>query len=372
MVVRYDSRVQPDVIVVGAGIIGCAVARALASEGARVTVLESSHVAAGATHASAGVLAPYIEAPAPGPLLELTTRSLAMYEAFMTSLAAEGIAVEYRRCGTLEFASDAATAQRLRQACQLFPDQLKWLDRSAARDLEPGVHADIEGALLVATHGYVHVPQFVAGLAASAESRGAAFRHGVSVTGIRASSATLIVECDSLGPLEARQVVLACGSWADRVGVEGCGPQGIRPIRGQLLRVGWDGPPVTHVLWGPDCYVVPWSDGTLLVGATVEDVGFDQRTTLAGVRDLMDAVCGLLPRAWRATLLEARAGLRPGSSDGLPVLGPSERVKGLTYAVGHYRNGILLAPLTAKVVADWICRGVEDPGFPATRPDRGK
>jgi glycine/D-amino acid oxidase-like deaminating enzyme len=146
----------------------------------------------------------------------------------------------------------------------------------------------------------------------------------------------------------------------------------VKPIRGQLLRIAWDGPPITRVLWGPDCYIVPWRDGTLLVGATVEDVGFDQRTTLAGVRDLMDAVCALLPRAWRATLLETRAGLRPGSADGLPVVGPSERLEGLTYAVGHYRNGILLAPLTAQLVSEWVADRRDDPALKVMRPDRLK
>ena len=92
----------------------------------------------------------------------------------------------------------------------------------------------------------------------------------------------------------------------------------MRPVRGQLLQLAWTGPPLSHVIWGKDCYVVPWQDGTVLVGATVEEVGFDERTTAAGVRDLLDAVCELLPEAWGATFLDARAGLRPATPDALP------------------------------------------------------
>ena len=355
---------------IGAGIIGCAIARELAVGGARVTVLEMSQIASGATQASAGVLAPYIEAPARGPLLDLTSRSLSMYEHFIESLAAEGAPVEYRRSGSLEFAHDTASVNRLRDEQRLFPDQLQWLDREAARACEPSVYEGIEGALLAPAHGYVRVPQLVAALARSAAAHGAVIRTGTRVTGIRQSPAGLAVDIDGGGFVTSPHVVLASGSWGDVLPIERGRPQGIRPVRGQLLRIGWDGPPITRVLWGAECYIVPWRDGTLLVGATVEDVGFDQRTTLAGVRDLMDAACALLPRAWRATLLEARAGLRPGSSDGLPVVGPSGTIEGLTYAVGHYRNGILLTPLTARIVADWITSGQRDPALAMMRPDR--
>jgi glycine oxidase len=366
----YDAGVNPDVVVIGAGIIGCGIARELSRRGARVAVLEAAGIAAGATQASAGVLAPYIEAPARGPLLELTTRSLSLFDALIASLAAEGAVVEYRRCGTIEFASDAAAAERLRHEQRMFPGELRWLDREEARGLEPSVNEGIEGALLAEAHGYVHVPQLVAALAASAARGGVTIETGVRVTGIRQQSNDDIrIECADR-VITAPRVVLACGSWADALPIEGGPNQGVRPIRGQLLRIGWDGPPVERVLWGADCYVVPWCDGTLLVGATVEDVGFEQHTTLAGVRDLMDAVCALLPRAWRASLLEARAGLRPGSADGLPVVGPSTRLPGLTYAVGHYRNGILLAPLTAALVADWLLDGRRDAALEVMRPDR--
>jgi glycine oxidase len=118
--------------------------------------------------------------------------------------------------------------------------------------------------------------------------------------------------------------------------------------------VRWQGSPLAKVIWGPRCYLVPWLDGTVLVGATTEHVGFDERNTVAGVRMLLDAARELLPGMEEATFLEARAGLRPATSDSLPIIGPSPTSERLVYATGHYRNGILLAPLTARLVADVI------------------
>ena len=164
--------------------------------------------------------------------------------------------------------------------------------------------------------------------------------------------------------------MIAAGSWAGQLDVDDGAAAAVRPVRGQLLRLQWRGAPLHHIVWGPDCYVVPWGDWTVLVGATVEDVGFDERTTAAGVRDLLDAVCELLPEAWRATFIEARVGLRPATPDGLPFIGASERSSRLVYATGHYRNGILLAPLTARLIADLIVDGREDAALAQLRPTR--
>ena len=144
----------------------------------------------------------------------------------------------------------------------------------------------------------------------------------------------------------------------------------MKPIRGQLVRLKWNAPPITHVLWSDRCYIVPWLDGTVLVGATVEDVGFDEQTTAAGVRDLLDAACDLMPQAWGAAFIDARVGLRPATGDGLPIIGRSRQTPGLVYATGHYRNGILLAPLTAQLVGDLVIDGRSDPVLEFVSPSR--
>ena len=142
----------------------------------------------------------------------------------------------------------------------------------------------------------------------------------------------------------------------------------VRPSH--VLHLAWNGPPLRRVIWSERCYLVPWEDGTLLVGATVEEAGFDERTTAAGVHDLIDAACDIVPRAWTSGLLSAKAGLRPASPDELPIIGSSSVVPNLIYATGHYRNGVLLAPLTSKLVADAMLENKVDRLMGFTSPQR--
>ena len=141
-------------------------------------------------------------------------------------------------------------------------------------------------------------------------------------------------------------------------------------MRGQLLHLFLPEPKLTHIVWGSRCYTVPWPDGTLLVGATLEEVGFDDRATASGVRDLLDAVCELVPRARQAGFLGVRVGLRPGTPDTLPIIGRSARVPGLVYATGHFRNGVLLAPLTGELVAAILSGDESDAALGVVSPSR--
>jgi glycine oxidase len=365
-----------DVIVIGAGIIGCAITRELARRGAKVLVFEARSVGAGATQASAGVLAPYIEAPRPGALLDLTTRSLAMYDDFVADVRAEaGMDVEYRRCGTIEVAENDEAAARLQRRIEQNDGragQLEWLDRDAVHAVEPALTETVRGGLVEPTHGYVQVARLTEALV------WASMRHGVEwethrrIASIEPATAGegLDVISEDGSRWTARTVIVATGSWAPQGLAREPAAAAVRPVRGQLVKVAWQGPPVRHIVWGPNCYVVPWLDGTALVGATVEEVGFDERTTAAGVRDLLEAVCELIPEAWKATFLEARVGLRPASADGLPIIGPSARLPGLVFATGHYRNGVLLAPVTASIVSDLVLHDKHDPSLRALTPTR--
>jgi len=177
---------------------------------------------------------------------------------------------------------------------------------------------------------------------------GAAIARG-RVSRVTRAGSTVRVET-SAQTLEADKVVLAAGAWTNAI--QGIRTPPLRPVRGQLLHLGWHGEPLSTIVWGPECYVVPRTDGTILVGATVEEVGFDERATAAGIRDLLDSACELLPEGWGASFLEARVGLRPATPDELPVLGEDPAVPGIVHASGHYRNGVLLAPITASLIAD--------------------
>jgi glycine oxidase len=341
-----------DVIVIGAGIIGCAVAREVAAAGHRTCILEARDVAAGATQASAGMLVPYIEAPDDGGLHELTVRSLAMYDEFIAHLRDEGADIEYRRCGTLQVAEDTAAAAHLEAQASWIRSlgiEARWLDGAQAVAIEPAVRAP-GGALLVPTHGYVRAEQLTAALLESAKHYGAEFFPHRHVQQITYDGTCVSVTAGDV-TYRASSIVVAAGSWSGLVINDG---PPVSPVRGQLVRLRWHGPPIGRVLWGGHCYIVPWLDGTLLVGATMEEVGFDERATLAGVASLLDAARALLPDAGDATFVEARAGLRPSTPNGLPIIGRAPDHPSVIYATGHYRNGVLLAPLTAKMVVDLL------------------
>lgn len=369
---RYDAKMRHewDVVVVGAGIIGLATGRELARRGARTVILEAHAAASGATQASAGMLAPHIEAAHDDALHQLTVRSLGLYDRFVAEVERDsGSHVEYGRRGTLELALDAAAAGTLTRQARRLADsgvEAEWLDGGAAAAMEPAV-VEPHAGLFIAPHGYVRVGQLASALASAARQHGATLVEHAPVEAVRAGSDGAVdVSAGGLS-YRAPAVVVAAGSWSGTVGP--AGPR-VSPVRGQLLQLAWQGPVITRVLWTEHCYIVPWSDGSLLVGATVEEAGFDQRNTVEGVGALLAAAARVLPAASRATFVAARAGLRPGTPDGLPFIGRSADHPGIVYATGHYRNGVLLAPLTAALVADLVIDGREDPALALTAPGR--
>jgi glycine oxidase len=280
-----------------------------------------------------------------------------------------GLSVEFRRCGTIEVATDEATVAALRGR-SADTAGAEWLSRAQLADLEPGLSDTCGGGLLVRDHGYVAAAAFTEALAWGAMRHGAQIETHRRIAQVLPSAAGVRVVAEDGTGWSAGRVVLAAGSWAKLAGLAEAATTRVHPIRGQLLRLAWAGPSLGRIVWGERCYVVPWKDGTVLVGATVEDVGFDERTTAAGVRDLLDAVCELLPQAWTATFVDARVGLRPATTDGLPLLGPSAAAPNVVYATGHYRNGVLLAPITATLLADSILDERADPALAAFSPAR--
>lgn len=366
---------SPDIIVIGAGIIGCASAHALAAAGAKVRVIDTRRVGEGASHASAGVLAPYIEGHEPGPLRALGRCSLDLYDAFIEQINSDSaLTIPYDRSGTLEVVFEESEAARyVATANTLGRENIdaRWLDAEAVRAAEPLVSTDALGGLLIGYHGFVGAPDLTDALARAAVRRGAQFILETRVVAIRSGlDGTPAVETES-GTLTADQVVLAAGSWAGQIAIAGVEPAPIKPVRGQLVHLAFQTvQPLRHVIWSAECYIVPWRNGRVLVGATVEDVGFDEHATAAGVHDLLDAACTLVPHLWQASFAEVRVGLRPASPDALPVVGRSTAVPGLIYALGHYRNGVLLTPLTAALVKDLVMGNGDDPALTQLSPSR--
>jgi glycine oxidase len=357
-----------NITVVGAGVVGCAVAHELACRGARVQIIDPRGAGRGATSASAGILAPLIEGHSPS-LLRLGTCSVALWDEFIRRLQIEsGLAVEYERTGTLQVALDEAQAAVLSELASRLESASvphSMLDGHESAKLEPSLTVRTVAGLLVPAHGYVGPAPLIDALTRALASR------GVSVTSSRAlrvDEGTEAVLTTDSGEIRSDAVVVAAGSWSAQLLNR---PRDVvRPIRGQLLSLSTERRPAARVIWGTDCYVVPWKDGTVLVGATVEDVGFDESTTAAGVRGLLNAAVDLMPALEQARFREARAGLRPKTEDELPVIGRSSTMPHVFYAIGHYRNGVLLAPLTAALIADLVLDGRERPELSDVRPDR--
>ena len=350
-----------EVVVVGAGIIGCAIARELAVRGVASTVFDPRPVAGGATQASAGMLAPYVEAHERGPLLELGLESLGLFESLIPRLRGENFQIPFGLIGTLEVALMTEQAARLKRG-----QRGGWLEPADVATTYPQLCPTL-GGFSNDEHGAIDARLFTAALAGSAQRHGVEFKHA-RVERVDPARGRFVVHADG-EQIEAATVVLSAGAWSNQIA--GIPTPPLRPVRGQLLLMRWDLRPLQSIVWGPDCYIVPRiGDGTILVGATVEEVGFDERSTEAGVKRLLDAARALFPDLREDALQEVRVGLRPATPDDLPVIGLDRTVPGLFHATGHYRNGVLLAPITARAVADLVTAGATDIDLESFRPDR--
>jgi len=357
------------ITVVGAGIVGCAIAHELAARGADVQLVDSRGAARGATRASAGILAPTIEGHTPA-LRRLAASSLAMYDAFVREVErASGRRLDYRRTGSVRVTyGSGGELDLVAEAKSLAEAGIEHalLDDDQLRRVVPGVSSRAEAGLLVPEHGYVRAAELTLALLAGAVARGARIATS-TVHEIDTHQGAPVVRLDQ-GAFETDAVVLASGSWP--VDLQSDRAPTVTPVRGQLVHLQADAASLTRVVWGPDCYLVPWQDGSTLVGATVEDVGFDERSTAEGVHELLAAAFELLPALRGAAFREVRVGLRPKASDELPVIGRSPSMPGVYYALGHYRNGVLLSPLTATLIADLVLDGREREELELVRPDR--
>jgi len=362
-----------DVVVVGGGVIGLGCAWRLAQGGARVAVLDRGEPGGGATRVAAGMLAPVGELTFGEPeLLELTLAAARLYPEFVAELeAATGESTGYERLGALHVALDRDEAAQLRRVHDLQRSlelEAEWLPPRRCRDLEPGLTPSFHGGVLAAGEAAIDPRALTRVLLAACAAEGVEVRAETEVVdgifesgrlvGVRTASRrsdTQEVSDHRLdGEIRAETVVLAGGAWS---GAMAWLPQAarppVRPVKGQVVELRRrDGePPARHILASERVYLVPRPDGRLVVGATVEEMGFDTAVTAGGVHELLREAYRLLPDLAEMEWVGATAGLRPGTPDNLPLVGPGA-IDGLVLATGHYRNGILLAPLAAQAVAD--------------------
>jgi glycine oxidase len=355
-----------DVVIIGGGVIGLGIAWRLAIAGARVTVFDKGAAGGGASYAAAGMLAACCEAePGEEDLIALGRASQALWPAFANELQqVSGIDVELRSEGTLVLALTADDQARLLHHA-IFQDQLglplEWISAAETRRREPHLAGRLAGAIWSPEDHEVDNPKLAQALRIAAEQAGAVVREHCPVRAIARNGdrVTGVVVGDATVPADV--VIVAAGPWSG--GIAGLPSElPVRPIKGQMLALQTDpsAPPLSHVVWGPCVYFVPRRDGRLLVGATVEENGFDSTLTAGGVLSLLEAAWRIVPTIEDLPIAEMWVGHRPGSRDDAPILGPSP-LQGLVYATGHHRNGILLTPVTANAIARFILAGEIDP-----------
>jgi len=351
----------PSVAVIGGGIIGCATAGELARRGCRVTLLERASPGAEASSAAAGLLSPLGPSPEPGPFHRLAIESWRLYPAVAAELRdLTGVDVEHMTAGTLYplHSPPEIAAARQRRGWPLAGEfGIEVVEGSDLRALEPALAKDLSAALLIRGDHWVNNQRLVTAYAAAAAARGVTVRTGAEVSRI-------LVEGDRVRgvlvdgeALHADAVLLAAGAWSAALTASIGLRLPVAPVRGQMLAVSNVPPLITHAVHGDDIYVVPRPSGEVLIGATVEHAGFVRAVTPDGLGSLIAAAVALVPEIGRRPVTRSWCGFRPWVPDGQPVLGPWPDVAGLFVATAHYRNGILMAPITAALLTRCIVDG---------------
>lgn len=352
-----------DVVVAGAGVIGLSVAWRAAQRGLTVTVVDDAP-GTGASYAAAGMLAPVAEAAyGEEPLVELSRSSLALYPSFVAELVeASGLPVDLRTAGTLLVGFDDDDVRELDRThafhLELGLDATRLAPR-ACRSQEPSLTPRLRGGVRVAGDHSVEPRGLHAALLAAGAAAGVTLVRGrVGEVHVEQGRATG-VRLEDGDVLLATQVVLALGAWSGRLAGVPEGSVPVRPVKGQILRLRGTpllGGAVRALVRGRSVYLVPYGEDRLVVGASVEEQGFDPRVTAGAVLDLLRDATEVVPGLTELELVETLARWRPGTPDNGPLLGPSS-VPGLVLATGHYRNGVLLAPVTAAALADVLTGG---------------
>lgn len=369
-----------DVVIVGGGIIGCASAYYLSKAGASVTLLERDEVAGAASGAAAGILVQPPEALPSGAFGDLCRAGVDAYPSLVEALRDEtGIDVQYLAAGILLPAGTEQRAQVLRAVArwqQGLGLNLEWVEGSPLRLLEPALAESVLGAAYSPQGHHVNpglltqaLAQAAAGPACRQARRGAVLKQGTAVVGfLRHGSRVAAVRASDGDTIVADHVVLAAGPWTRRVARTLGVDVPTRPVRGQMLA--YRSTAVRHIIWGEDGYLVPKPGGFLFAGATAEDVGFRPRTTHRGLIQVRRMATATAPALRYPEVASDWAGLRPGSPDGRPIIGRLPGKDNVLVATGHFRNGILLGPITGRLIAQLVTEGKTETPLEPFSPSR--
>ncbi len=347
-----------DVVIIGGGVIGLTIARALALRGVRdVCLVERAGLGAEASSAAAGMLLPQVEANAADDFFALACRSRDLYQSFAAALREEtGIDVELDTTGTLYLALTEHDHEEIekRYTWQTRAGlSVELLSAAAARELEPCISDSTLGALLFPKDIQVENRRLLAALSNSVNKLGVTVATETSVDSLIVEKNSLLGVQTSRGAIHCSSAVVAAGTWSSFIKSPVPLPS-IEPVRGQMVCLEAKPQLTRHVIYSPRGYIVPRQDGRLLAGSTSEKAGFAKYVTAGGISTILRNAQEIAPAISSLRIVDTWAGLRPYAADGLPVLGPCDEIDGLFYATGHYRNGILLAPLTGELISEQI------------------
>ncbi len=360
-----------DAVVVGGGIIGAAVTYELSKRGLSVVLIERNTLASCATYASAGMLAPASDSLSREPAIDLCFESYHMWSSFKDEVEeAGGVPIDFRS-GILRVAGEEEEEATLKQQAAWAGERglhIPWLSPEEALEVEPALSPEIRGGIFSANEHNVNPPRVVEAMRRAAIELGAEFREHTPVTALARENGRVTGVMTPGGETSAGTVVLAVGAWGCEAG-EWLGMDvPVHPVRGQVAYLNKLAQPLRHTVLRGIHYASPRNDGTTLIGCTREHgVGYRVETTVAGMGGFFSGVAALVPGAGEASVHHTRAGLRPWCADDLPVLGPAPEAENVVFATGHYASGIVLAPVTARIIADVITEGRDDTGPMAAR-----
>jgi glycine oxidase len=356
-----------DVVVVGGGLIGTSIAFELAAQKLRVALLDRQQPGREASWAAAGMLSPGPDAPEALPLVPMARESLLLYPDFVSSIEeASGKQVAFARQGAFQIFNDpdgAAKRDRLLAHYSELGLAAEFISTESARAVEPSLNPDANAIAWLSNEATVDPRLLIDAALAAAKNRGVEIFISHAVASVLAESGRCTGVVVGGQKMAATYVVIAAGSFCagigedavqGAIGIAGYAPA--HPVRGQMMALRSNKVKLQKVLRSERGYIVPRADGRIIAGSTIENVGFAKNTTQEGLRTIFDAAIALAPDLAEAEIVETWAGLRPGTPDHLPIIGPTD-IPGLLIATGHYRNGILLAPVTAKLIGDWIVEG---------------
>ena len=345
-----------EAVIAGGGLIGGAIALELALAGVRVAIFERGEPGQEASWAGAGILSPAPENPATIPLVPLGKASMALYPDFVARVQEiSGQDVGFRAKGALEALFSRDTARELSTHVALHHGlglKAEAISAEDARELEPALSPEVEAAVLRPDEASVDNRALTHAVLEAARKSGAEIFPHREVQGVWRDTnrcAGLLLKGEKIA---AQWTIIAAGSFSASIaGVGSYAP--VRPAKGQMISLRSERVKIERVLWSDKIYLVPRNDGRLLAGATVEYVGFDKKVTAGALQKILSGAMELAPDLASARVEETWAGLRPDSPDHLPILGPVD-IDGLLLATGHFRSGILLAPITARLVREWV------------------